>query len=153
MFLMIFSFRRRQVFKMKHLSGSYCNIHVANNACTGGSMVLSPYARADGGFLEVIFINTTRKRDIIRIMRDYIKGHFEKYDIFFQRKCRKIEIKSNALMSVQMDGEAFHASELTLEIIPKGIKFFAPKDLEIADYSNRAYKNSGKDKKSNEKSS
>ena len=129
------------------LSGTYCNIHVANSACTGGTMILSPYVRADNGFMEVVFINTNRKRDIFRCMNDYTKGYFEKYDMFIYRRCRKIEIKSNSVMSVQMDGEAFHARELNLQIIPGGIKFFAPEDLSFVDYSYRAYKGKAKDEK------
>ena len=125
-------------------TGSYCNIHIACSACTGGSMILSPYAKVNNGLLEVIFINTSRKWDIIKTMGDYTKGHFEKHDLFIHKRCRKIEVKSNAIMSVQMDGEAFHANELTLEIIPGGIKFFAPDDLEIVDYSNMAYKSASK---------
>ena len=126
------------------LSGSYCNMHIASSACTGGTMVLSPYAKVDKGSLEVILVNTNRKRDIIRIMGDYTRGHFEKHDIFIHRQCREIEVKSDNVMSVQIDGEAFHAKELTLKIIPKGVNFFAPEDLNIIDYSSRAYKNEGK---------
>jgi len=128
------------------LSGSYCNIHVASSACTGGTMVLSPYARVDKGSLEVVLFNTNRKRDIMKAMGDYTKGHFEKHDMFIHRRCRKVNLKSSSVMSVQIDGEAFHAKELTLEIKPRHIKFFAPQDLDFVDYSCRAYKSSaGKD--------
>ena len=129
------------------LSGSYSNIHIANSACTGGTMILSPYAKADNGTLEVVLINTKRKRDILRLMDDYTKGHFEKHETFIHRQCKKIEIKSNTVMSVQADGEAFHARELKLEIIPGGINFFAPQDLDFIDYSYRAYKKSTRSKK------
>ena len=131
------------------LSGNYSNIHVANSACTGGTMILSPYARADNGCLEAVFINTKRKRDIIRLINDYTKGHFEKHDVFIHRQCSKIEIKSNKVMSVQADGEAFHATELKLEIIPGGINFFAPQELNFVDYSYKAYRKNTKGKQNN----
>ena len=108
-------------------------------------MLLSPYARPISGFLDLILLNTHRKRDIIRLMGDYYKGHYEKHDTFKYKRCKKIEIKSDSVMSIQMDGEAFHAKELTLEIIPGGINFFAPKELEIVDYSYKAYKRTLKD--------
>ena len=136
----------------EELSGNYCNIHIANSACTGGSMLLSPYARADNGSMEVIFIKTNRKRDILRLMSDYTKGHFEKHDIFIRRRCKKIVVKSETVMCVQMDGEAFHSRELSMELIPGCIKFFSPEDLDIIDYSNKAYNNDEKRKlKTNEK--
>ena len=132
------------------ISGNYCNIHAANSACTGGTMVLSPFAKPNSGFQEIILINTHRKRDIIRVMSDYYKGHFEKHDIFIYKQCKTIEVKSDSVMSIQMDGEAFNAKELTLEIIPGGINFFAPKELDIVDYSYKAFKSSLKDNKDKE---
>ncbi|MDR2571139.1 MAG: hypothetical protein LBD23_12755 [Oscillospiraceae bacterium] len=125
----------------EEVSGNYCHIHIANTACYGGTMVPNPYARPDKGFLDVLFINTTRKRDIIRTIGDYNKGHFEKHEFNIHRQCKKIEIKSERLISVEMDGEGFYAKELKFAIVPGGIKFFAPEDLSIMDYSFKAYKN------------
>jgi YegS/Rv2252/BmrU family lipid kinase len=125
-------------------SGNYCHFHIANTACTGGTMVVSPYAKPDSGFLEVIIASTTRKIDMMRTISDYTIGHYEKHDIYFVKRCKKIEVKSDDVISVEIDGEGFHAKELTLEIIPGGIKFFAPEDLKFEDYSYRAYKSGTK---------
>jgi hypothetical protein len=38
-----------------------------------------------------------------------------------------------------MDGEAFYAEELKVEIMPRSVKFFAPEGMDFADYSHRAY--------------
>jgi hypothetical protein len=43
-------------------------------------------------------------------------------------------------MSVAIDGEGFFAKELKMEIIPGGINFVAPADLDVVDYSYRGYK-------------
>ncbi|MCL2069477.1 MAG: hypothetical protein FWH19_00640 [Treponema sp.] len=122
------------------LSGNYCHIQISNSALNGGTMVPVPYAKPDDGLLDVVFANTTRKTDIMRTIGDYCNGLFEKHKIYFHKRCRTLEVKSDAVMSVEMDGEGFYARELKLEIIPGGIKFFAPEDLGIVDYSGRAYK-------------
>jgi diacylglycerol kinase family enzyme len=87
----------------------------------------------------VIIANTTSKIDIIRAIGDYSKKKNKKHELFIYRQCRKFEIKSNFIMSIEVDGEGFHALELKLEIIPAGIKIFAPEALGFADYSDRAY--------------
>ena len=120
-------------------SGNYCNIHVANGPCDGGTLLPSPYARPDSGYLEVIFANTSRKSDFMRSMGDYNSGRFEKHKFFFHKRCRTLEVKSDVVMRVQIDGEGFYAQELKIVIIPGGIKFFAPEGLVFADYSHRAF--------------
>jgi len=122
------------------VSGRYCNIRIASGPCGGGAMVLSPYARPDDGFLDVIFSKSAPLLDVVKSAMDYTKGLFEKYEIYFRRQCKKIEIRSDVPIRVHMDGEAFYTEELKVEIMPRQVKFFAPEGADFADYSHRAYK-------------
>jgi diacylglycerol kinase family enzyme len=122
------------------VSGCYCNISVSNSPCMGGTMISSPYARPDNGFLDVIFTKGGSTFAVINYIGDYTKGHFEKNNAFFRRQMRKMEIKSNVPIRVHLDGESFYTEEVKLEILPSRIKFFAPEGMEFADYSYRAYK-------------
>ena len=122
------------------MSGNYFNIHISNGPCNGRSNLPCPYAVPDDGLLDVIFANAKGKLNVARIIGDYNKGWFEKHRIFRYERCRVMEIKSDVLMYVQMDGETFFAQELKLILIPGGIKFFAPKGLDFADYSQMTYK-------------
>jgi len=122
-------------------SGAYSNIHISNGPCTGGTMTPNPYAVLDDGFLDVIFHQPRRLFESIKVVNDYVNGRFEKYEkIYCYRRCRTIQVYSALPLYVQMDGEAFLAKEMKLEIIPGGIKFFAPENMEFADYSHRAYR-------------
>ena len=121
------------------LSGNFCYLHAANSACNGETFVPSPYARPDSGKLEVIYVNTTSKISILKSAGDYNEGLFEKHKIFERRQCRVLELQSDDIMSVSMDGETFYAQKIKLEIIPKGIKFFAPEGLSLVDYSYKAF--------------
>ena len=122
------------------LSGNYYHIKLANSACNAGSYIPNPYARPNNGSFELVLGRTTTKGKIIRSMEDYNKGHSEKHDFLILKRGRKLEVKSDIIMSVMIDDEAYYTDKITLELIPGGIKFFAPADLDIVDYSYRAYK-------------
>ena len=122
------------------LSGTYYHIRAANTACTGGSFTPNPYARPDNGSFELTLGSAGSKAKIITTMGDYNKGHSEKHDLFTLKRGRKLEVKSDKVMSVTIDGEAFYTDNITMELIPGGIKFFAPGELDFVDYSYKAYK-------------
>ena len=124
----------------KNRSGIYSNICISNAACTGGSMTPNPYANPVDGLLEVIFLDTYNTTKSLGLVGAYSRGHFEKFNRYQREICNTIEIKSNDVLRVQMDGEGFFAKEIKLEIVPGGIKFFAPEGMDFFDYSGKAYK-------------
>jgi len=125
-------------------SGQYCNIYVSNIACNGGTLTPSPYAKPDDGKLHVMLLETRKKRDIISVIGEYNKGHFEKFDWIHYKTCKVMEIKSEDLLCAEIDGEGFYAREMRIEIMPRCIRFFAPEGLDFADYSYMAYKSKKK---------
>ena len=125
------------------MSGRYFNIKIANGPCNGGAMVSSPHAKPDDGLLDVIFSVSAPVFAVMKSIGDYTKGHFEKHKIYFRRQCKKIALKSDAPIRVHMDGEAFYAEELKVEIMPRQIKFFAPPGMSFMDYSHIAYQKKG----------
>ncbi|MCL2175492.1 MAG: hypothetical protein FWB83_11570 [Treponema sp.] len=122
------------------MSGSYSNIHVANIPCDGGEFVPSPYAVPDDGMLDVITVRSAGRLKTMRAISDRNKGTFEKHKIFNHSRRRVINVESELPLCIQIDGESLFAKEIKLEIVPNGVKFFAPEDLKFADYSDRAYK-------------
>jgi diacylglycerol kinase family enzyme len=123
----------------KDFSGRYCNIHINNGPCDGNIMVPSPYAKANDGLLDVIFAESGKKMAVFKTLTDYFNGKFEKYDMYSRMQCKKIELKSSVPIRIQMDGEAFFADEITVEILPNHVKFIVPQGIEFVDYSHRAY--------------
>ena len=122
------------------LSGKYSNIHISNGPCDGRTLIPSPYAIPDDGLLDVIFTGSSSRLRIATVIQDYLKGWFEKYKLFIYKRCRVVEVKSDDLMRVAMDGETFYAKELKISIIKGGIKFFTPPGMNFEDYSKKAYK-------------
>jgi diacylglycerol kinase family enzyme len=122
-------------------SGGYGNIHIANGPCNGGTGLPSPYAVPDDGLFDVIFACMNSMLQVLKTLGDMQAGRFERHNNYFIRKqCRIIEVYSDLPLCVELDGEAFFAKEIKMEIIPGGIKFFAPEEMGFADYSHRAYR-------------
>ena len=122
------------------ISGNYSNIHVANTAVNGGSLIPSPYAIPDDGILNVVLASTTDSFKALRSIKNYTKGLFEKYNFYTHKTFKTMEISSDKILHVEMDGEGFFAKELKINIIPGGVKIFAPEGLDCVDYSYKAYK-------------
>ncbi|MDR2734349.1 MAG: hypothetical protein LBC99_06865 [Spirochaetota bacterium] len=132
------------------LSGRYCNINISNGPCNGGTKVPSPYARPNDGLLDVILVSSDKMLKILGCMADFQKGLFEKHTVFTRRQCREIELESSVPIRVHIDGDAFFAERLKIELLPGYIKFFVPEGLDFADYSQLAYKKTAKKKTRNE---
>ena len=119
----------------ENISGNYYHIKAANLACNAGSFVPNPCARPDSGSFELVLGRTVSRAKIIGSMGDYNKGRSDKHDFFVLKRGQLLEVKSDRIMSVMIDDEAFYTDQIKLELIPGGIKFFAPEDLDFVDYS------------------
>ena len=124
----------------RDMSGQYSNMFISNIATKGGGLVPTPYARPNDGLLDVLFAECSKKLTVIKTIGDLNNGHYAKYGFYRYEQCKAMEIRSDDLLSVEMDGEAFYAREIKLKIIPEGVKVVAPEGLDFADYSHRAYK-------------
>ena len=122
------------------LSGQYANIQISNAAKNGGTLSPSPYAMPNNGHLEMIMAKSGNAIKRAVSLGKYSKGKFEKYDFYVRKKVSKIKIKSDIFLRVEIDCEGFIAQELEIEIIPNSVKFFAPNDCELIDFSYMAYK-------------
>jgi diacylglycerol kinase family enzyme len=124
----------------EHIEGHFSNIFICNSATTGGGLTPIPYAMPNDGVFDVMLIDSSKLSVILRAIGDHNKGHFEKHSFLHHKVCKTMEIKSGDLLSVSMDGEAFYAREISLSIIPGGVKIFIPEGLDFVDYSYKAYK-------------
>jgi diacylglycerol kinase family enzyme len=123
------------------VSGRYCNISVTNTPCIGGTMVSNPHAKPDDGFLNVIFTSDVSLPTFLGAMGAYTSGCFEKHDtVFKHREFKSMEIRSDEPMHVNLDHVTFYSYELKIRVVPGGIRFAVPADMELADYSYKAYK-------------
>jgi len=120
-------------------SGCYFGIHISNSPCNGGTFIPNPYAQANDGIFNALFAKPDKKLTIFKSLSDLYSGNFEKHKFYIEKRCKKIEIKSDLPIRMEMDGEALYTGETTVEIIPGHIKFAIPEGVEFVDYSSIAY--------------
>ncbi|MCL2070031.1 MAG: hypothetical protein FWH19_03490 [Treponema sp.] len=108
-------------------SGAYGTINIANGPCYGGDKNPVTTAMPDDGILDALFFKCGSSLKAASVIPKYVKGAFRDYpNNFFLRRFKKIEIRSESPLLVDLDGEVFFDTNLTVQIIPSAIKFAAP---------------------------
>jgi diacylglycerol kinase family enzyme len=111
-------------------SGRYNDINVANGPCYGSGKFPVNTAVPDDGFLDMMVVRKAGPFTVLRLMPYYLRGEYYKYPkLCFLRRVKKITIRSEEPLLVNMDGEAFFDSRVTIEIIPQAIKIAAVNNL------------------------
>jgi diacylglycerol kinase family enzyme len=111
-------------------SGRYNDINVANGPFYGSGKTPVATAVPDDGFLDMLVVRNMGPLQVLRLMPRYLRGEYYKYPkACFLRRVKKITIRSESPLLVNMDGEAFFDSRLTIEIIPRAVKIAAVNNL------------------------
>jgi diacylglycerol kinase (ATP) len=99
---------------------------VANGKYYGGGMKVAPRAELCDGNLEICHVKEASPLKIIRLFPKLIKGIHDTIKEVTFYKAKKIRIQCQEEISVNIDGELFRAKDISLEIVPKAIKFVIP---------------------------
>jgi diacylglycerol kinase family enzyme len=111
-------------------SGRYNDINVANGPCYGSGKNPVATAMPDDGLLDMLVVRKMGPFQVLRLMPHYLQGEYYKYPrACFLRRIKKITIRSESPLLVNMDGEAFFDSRITIEIIPQAIKMVSVDNL------------------------
>jgi diacylglycerol kinase family enzyme len=111
-------------------SGRYNNINVANGPCYGSGKFPVATAMPNDGFLDMMVVRKIGPLTAFSLMRRYLRGKYYKHPrLCFLRRAKKITIRSDSPLLVNMDGEAFFDSHITIEIIPQAVKIVAVNNL------------------------
>jgi diacylglycerol kinase family enzyme len=108
-------------------SGVYGTINVANGPCYGKNMKAVVTAMPDDGVLDALFLKGIGSFRAVRLITPFTKGEFRRFPEYFTlKRLRKIEIRSEDPLLVDLDGEVFFDTNLTVEIIPEAVKIVTP---------------------------
>ncbi|MDR1058640.1 MAG: hypothetical protein LBL43_03745 [Treponema sp.] len=112
------------------LSGAYASVNIANGPCYGGDKSAVVTAAPDDGLMDVLmFKSTGTLRGLTRIL-PYTKGRYDRFPKDFTLKRGKIiSIRSAEPLMIDMDGEAFLDTNLTVELIKGAVRIAAPDNL------------------------
>lgn len=97
-------------------------VAIANGKYYGGGFKAVPHAQIDDGYLDICMADNMKRLRILSVLSKYKKGnHIGLKEIEF-RKCKKINIESEEILRINIDGEIIEDHVLSIEIIPKSIK-------------------------------
>ena len=99
----------------------------ANGVYYGGSFKGSPESVVDDGLLDFVMANKISRLKILSFISKYKRGeHRQLSDIITMMKGKKMHIKSDKPLAVNLDGESVLMDEALFEIMPGAIRFNVP---------------------------
>jgi diacylglycerol kinase family enzyme len=112
------------------LSGAYAGINIANGPCYGGDKSAVVTAVPDDGFMDILmFKGNTALRGLRRVV-PYTKGHYHRFPgDFTMRRGKIISIRSADPLMINLDGEMFLDTNITVELITGAVKIAAPNNI------------------------
>jgi diacylglycerol kinase family enzyme len=115
----------------ERVDGDYTTVNIANGPYYGGGMCAAAEASPNDGFMDALFLKKGSALRILRMLPQYLRGGYLKYPAFFNyNRVRRVEISSDALLTVNLDGEMFFDTNITVEIIPQAVDVVAVDALE-----------------------
>jgi len=103
------------------------NLVVANGRYVGGGTLVAPEAEIDDGLLDVVLIPKRPAPELAVAMAQIALGtHLSSKTIVF-RRAAKLTVNSKPGMWFNVDGELVGNEPARFEIVPRGLRFIAPK--------------------------
>ncbi|GHV41453.1 hypothetical protein AGMMS49546_17370 [Spirochaetia bacterium] len=109
-------------------SGGYTAINIANGPCYGKDMCVSPTAMPDDGYMDISLNPSRGSLTLIRHLRSYLYG-MRKPKYIILKRAKKISVRSDRPLIIQLDGEILIDTNITLEIVPHAINMVTVKGL------------------------
>jgi YegS/Rv2252/BmrU family lipid kinase len=108
------------------LSGNYTTINIANGPCYGGDKCAAIAAMPNDGLIDVLLFRSTNVLNTTRIGIEYIYGKYYKFPAYITyKRAAEITVRSDKPLIMQLDGEIFLDTNITVKIIPAAVKIVA----------------------------
>jgi diacylglycerol kinase family enzyme len=109
------------------LRGSYRSILVANQPYLSGGLCPAAEARPDDGMLDIYLIQNIPGLMTVTFVLDYVRGSYQKWPKYISHyRCKSINISSDQIMHICIDGEHFYDAAVAYEVVPRAIDFVCP---------------------------
>ncbi|MDR0761346.1 MAG: hypothetical protein LBF74_14765 [Treponema sp.] len=113
--------------------GEYFNITIANQPYCGGNMRSALEARPDDGFIDIYITKPVPLHQRIQFSVDCLKGQYTKWPhLVSHYRGKRVSITSDVVMPICFDGETFFDTAIHAEVVPHGIDFTGPIDIDSA---------------------
>lgn len=111
--------------------GEMSLICACNGSYYGGGFHPVPEARPDDGMLDVLIVKGISRLAFLTIVGAYAKGKYADYPkVITHVRTETLDIESEKELVVNVDGEAIYGKKLRMRVIPKGVNFIVPSNME-----------------------
>jgi len=121
----------------KIIDGRYLLCTVANGKYVGGGYMCAPRSLDNDGLLEVCAVRVMSRFQIVRLINVYKVGkHLDDprfKDIIVYRRGKKIEVRSDDMMTIALDGELVETHNFTCEVVHNAVRFASPSIKDIIE--------------------
>jgi YegS/Rv2252/BmrU family lipid kinase len=102
-----------------------------NGKYYGGGFNPVPDATPDDGFLDILVVEPASRLKVAQIVGKFAKGRFREFpDIFTYIRSTGMEIERDREFVVNIDGEAVFTKKMSFKVVPKGVNFIFPSNLQ-----------------------
>ena len=104
----------------------FVGLVVANGGYTGGGMMLTPRAKLDDGYFDLLLINAQSTYELIRVFPKIYSGthiNDEKFEYF---SVKQLRISSNEEVMIATDGELVGTLPCAIRVLPNSVRIYTP---------------------------
>ncbi|HEY8834734.1 MAG TPA: diacylglycerol kinase family protein [Chthoniobacterales bacterium] len=103
------------------------NVVVANGRYVGGGTLIAPEASIDDGLLDIVLIPQRSAPELALLAAQVAMGTHLSSDAIVFRRAAKLTVNSKPGMWFNVDGELVGNEPARFEILPRALRFIAPK--------------------------
>jgi diacylglycerol kinase family enzyme len=104
---------------------------ICNGQYYGGGFNPIPEAAPDDGILNILIAEPVSRFQVAKIVGRYANGRYHEFpEIFTYLQGDGMDIKCDREFVINVDGEALFANEVSFKLVPDGINFIFPKNLQ-----------------------
>lgn len=119
--------------KTLRIEGDFAMACFCNGGWVEGELHPIPQARINDGAVDLLIVRETGKLKALSLLRHCRDGGCERFTKDFVEKYHIVHAKviTNELEPVCIDGEIYMYGDTTIDVVPKALKFFTPKNTWI----------------------
>ena len=122
------------------IKGDFTTIALTNARYYGNGYNIGPSSEVNDGKIEVYLVEELKKLEMAKTILSMKEGKHEDSPYIIKKTTDKLSIKSDNLISSNIDGEPLNDYNFDIEVLPKKIEVYNNEDL-IDLYSNYKHKN------------
>lgn len=116
------------------IDGEQTMVCVCNGQYYGGGFHPVPEADPTDGMLEVLIVRKVSRWLVPIVIGRYMKGQYAHLPKLVRHlRTTSLKITCDAPAAINLDGELRTAKEITMEVAKEKLRFFYPKDVELAN--------------------